>query len=104
MPGLLLDPKIHSSKCTTSRSFKRARDQLNHINRSYTFLFTTCTTIEDVDLDWDDFTKFYKLLYYILTILEHDITKFLDLLHFLDSWVVYKKEKKNPWWGQNALH
>ncbi len=45
-----------------SRNFKKAKDQLSHINRFYTFLPTTCTIIEDVDLDWDDFAKFYKLL------------------------------------------
>jgi hypothetical protein len=31
----------------TSRSFKRVRDQLNHINHSYTFLPTTCTTTKN---------------------------------------------------------
>jgi len=35
----------------TSKSSKRARDQLSHINHSYKFLSTTCTTTtKDVDL------------------------------------------------------
>jgi hypothetical protein len=76
----------------TSKNFEKARDQLNHINHSYTFLPTTCTTTKDIDLDWDDFVEIYKLLYCIIAILEHVIKKFLDLLHFLDFWV-YKEEK-----------
>jgi hypothetical protein len=71
----------------TSRSFKKARDQLSHINHSYTFLPTACTTIEYVNLNWDDFVKFYKLLYFNIEIYEHVIAKFPDLLHFMDSWV-----------------
>jgi hypothetical protein len=79
-----------------SRSFKRARYQLSHINHSYTFLPIACTTTKDVDLDWDDFVEFYKLLYSILEISKHVITKFPNLLHFLDSWVVYREEKGIP--------
>jgi hypothetical protein len=78
-----------------SRSFKRARDQLNHIDCSYTFLPIACTTIEN-DLDWDDFVEFYKLSYSIVAILKHVIAKFPNLLHFLDSWVVDKEEKGIP--------
>jgi hypothetical protein len=79
-----------------SRSFKRARNQLNHINHSYTFFPIACTTIEDVDLNWNEFVKFYKLLQSIIAIHEHVIAKFPNLLHFLDFWVVYKEEKKYP--------
>jgi hypothetical protein len=79
-----------------SKRFKKARDQLSHINHSYAFVPTTCTTTKDVDLDWDDFAKFYKLLYFTITIHEHVIIKFLDLLHLQDSWVVYKEEKNIP--------
>jgi hypothetical protein len=86
----------------TSRSLKRVRDQLNHINRSYTFLLTTCTT-KNVDLNWDGFVKFYKLLYSIVAIHEHAITKFLDLLHFLDIWVVYREEKNIALVGPNHI-
>jgi hypothetical protein len=59
----------------------------------------TCITTKDVDFDWNDFAKFYKLLYYILIIHEHAIAKFPDLLHFLDSWVIYKEEKGTPLMG-----
>jgi hypothetical protein len=45
---------------TTSMNFKRVRNQLSHINHSYTFFPTTCTTTKNVDLNWDDFAKFYK--------------------------------------------
>jgi hypothetical protein len=76
-----------------SKNFKRTRDQLSHINCSYTFLSTTCNTTKDVDLGWNDFEKNYKLLYFTITIHEHVIVKFLDLLHCLDYWVVYKEEK-----------
>jgi hypothetical protein len=101
--GLPLDPKIHSSNRYIKMNFKRAKDQLSHINRFYTFLPITCTTTENVDLDWDDFVKFYKLLYSITKISKHVMAKFLDLLHFLNSWVVYREEKYH-WWRQNALH
>jgi hypothetical protein len=76
-----------------SRSFKRIRDQLNHVNHSYTFFPIGCTTTKNVDLNWDDFAKFYKLLYFNIIIYEQAIIKFIDLLNFLDSWVVYKEEK-----------
>ncbi len=65
-----------------SRSFKRAKGQLSHINCFYIFLFIACITIEDVYLDWNDFAKFYKLLYYTITIHEHVLTKFSNLLRF----------------------
>jgi hypothetical protein len=52
-----------------------------------------CTSIEDVDLNWDDFGQFYDLINSNITLLEHVITKFPYLLHFLDSWVVYKEKK-----------
>jgi hypothetical protein len=84
---------------TTSRSFKIIKNQLSHINHSYIILPTACTTIENVDLNWDDFVNFYKLSYSNITIYEQVISKFLDLFHFLDSWVVYKEEKKYTWWG-----
>jgi hypothetical protein len=59
-------------------------DQLNHINCSYRFLPTTCTTTKDVGLDWDDFVEFCKL-YCTITIHEHVIANFLDFLDFLNS-------------------
>jgi hypothetical protein len=76
-----------------------ARDQLSHINRSYIIFPTTCTTTKDVDLDWDDFAKFYKLLYFTIAIHEHVIIKFPNLLYLLNSWVVYKEEKCIPLMG-----
>ncbi len=63
-----------------------------------------CTTIDDVDLNWDDFAKFYKLLYSTIEMLEHVIAKFPYLLHFLDSRVVYMEEKNIPLVGPNHTH
>ncbi len=40
-------------------------------------------SIKYVDLNWDDFAKFYNLLYSIITLLEHVITKFPNLFHFM---------------------
>ncbi len=80
----------------TPRSFKRARDHLSHINHFYIFLPTTCTTTKYVNLDWNDFAKFYKLLYSTIASCEHVLAKFSNLLRFLDSWVVYKEEKGIP--------
>jgi hypothetical protein len=45
-----------------SRRFKRARDQLFHINHSYKFLPTTCTSTKYVDVIWEDFANFYILI------------------------------------------
>ncbi len=81
----------------------QVRDQLNRINRSYTFLPTACTTIKDVNLDWNDFAKFYKLMYFTITISKHVITKFLDLLHFFYFWVVYREEKGIPLVGPKHI-
>jgi hypothetical protein len=79
--------KIQKSiiKNVASRNFKRVKGQISHINHSYRFIPTTCTTIEDVNLGQDDFVEFYKLLYFIITIHEHVIAKFPNLLPFLDS-------------------
>jgi hypothetical protein len=63
---LALDPKIHSLKC-------------------YIFLPIACTSTQDIDLVRDDFLEFYNLMYYNVTLLEHAITRFLDLLNFLGS-------------------
>ncbi len=87
----------------TSRSFKRARDHLSHINHFYIFIPTTCTTTKDVNLDWNDFAKFYKLLYSTITIHECALAKFSNLLHFVDYWVIGGK-KVYLWWGHGALH
>jgi hypothetical protein len=78
------------------RSFKRAKDQLSHINCIYIFFPTTCTSAQDIDLIWDDFLEFYNLNYFSVALLEHAIARFPNLLHFLDSWVVYKEEKGIP--------
>ncbi len=91
-------------KNVASRSFKRARNQLSHINHSYTFLPVPCTTTKDVDLDWDDFVKFYKLLHSTIVIHECVVAKFPNLLHFLYYWVVYKEEKNTLGTCYNALH
>ncbi len=87
----------------TSRTFKRARDQLSHINHSYIFLPTTCTSTQDIDLVWDGFSKFQNLIYFNVALLKHPITRFLDLLHFLDSWVVYRKKKGIPLVGPEHI-
>jgi len=51
-----------------SRKFKKARDQLTHINCSYKFLPITYTSTKDVDLMWEDFANFYALIYSTITI------------------------------------
>jgi hypothetical protein len=81
---------------------KRA-SQVNHINCSYIFLMITCTSTQDVDLVWDDFLEFYNLIYYSVALLEHAIARFPNLLHFLDSWVVYEKEKGIPLVGPKRI-
>jgi hypothetical protein len=85
-----------------SMIFKRAKNQLSRMNCSYTFFSTTCT--KDFGLDWGDFAKFHKLLYSTVAMHEHVIAKFRNLLHFLDSWVIYKEKKAYPWWGHNTFH
>lgn len=42
---------------------------------------------------WEDFINFYTCINFIITLLEHALVTFPNLLHFLDSWVVYKKQK-----------
>jgi hypothetical protein len=54
----------------------RARDQLGHINYSYKFLPITCTSTKDVDLVWEDFSNFYTLIYFTITLLGHAIADF----------------------------
>jgi hypothetical protein len=77
----------------TSRRFKRARYQLSHINHFHTFLPTICIAIEDVNLDWDDFVKYYKLLYATIEISKYVIAKFPNLLTFwiLGLFIIIKK-------------
>ncbi len=58
-----------------------------------------------MDLNLDDFEYFYNLVYSIVALLEHVIAKHLDLLHFLDSWVVYGKKKGiYHWLGCSIVH
>jgi hypothetical protein len=64
-----------------------------HINHPYIFFPTTCTSIEDVDLNWDDFIEFYNLKNFNITLLEHAIIKFPNLLRFKKNWVICKEEK-----------
>jgi hypothetical protein len=71
-----------------SRNFKSVRDQISHINHPI-----ACIVIKNIDLDWDDFVEFCKLLYSSVTIHEQTRTNKKDLLHFLVSWVVYMEEK-----------
>ncbi len=82
-----------------SRTFKRAKDQLSHINRFYIFLPTTCTSTQDIDLTRDNFSKFYNLIYFIVALLEHAITRFQDIFG-LFIW----KRKGYLWLALNALH
>jgi len=41
---------------------------------------------------WEDFTNFYIFINSIITPLEHGLTTFPNLLHFMDSWVIDTKE------------
>jgi hypothetical protein len=70
----------------------------------YKFLATTYTTTENVDLVWEDFAYFYTFMYSSIHLLEHSLAQFSNLLHFLDFWVVYKKEKGILWFSQNIHH
>jgi len=49
---------------------------------------------------WEEFVNFYIFIYYIITLLEHVINTFPNLLHFLDYWDVYRKKKGIPLVGQ----
>jgi hypothetical protein len=82
-----------------SRIFKTTRDQLSHINRPHCMHNNKRCWFR---LGW--FCKKFKILYFIIATHEHAIVKFLDLLQFLGSWVIYREEKAYPWWGQNTLH
>jgi hypothetical protein len=79
-----------------SRYFKRSRDQLAHINCSYIFLPTTCTSKEDVDLVWEDFSKLYSP-YFNIIILEHALITFPNLLYF---WLYTRKRKDTIGWAK----
>ncbi len=41
---------------------------------------------------WEDFTNFYIFINSIITPLEHGLTTFPNLLHFMDSWVIDTRE------------
>jgi len=65
------------------------------INPPYIFLPIAYTSIKDVVLTWKEFTNFYTLMInYIITLFEQILTMFpINLLHFLNSWVIYTREK-----------
>lgn len=42
---------------------------------------------------WEDFINFYTHINFIITLLEHALATFSNLLHFLDSWVIYKNRR-----------
>jgi hypothetical protein len=79
-----------------SQRFKRAQDQLDYINHSYRFFLIAYTTTKDVSLVWEDFVEFYTFMYSSIHLLEHALAQFPNLLHFLISCVVYRKEKGIP--------
>jgi len=39
------------------------------------------------------------LINFTITLLEHALTMFPNLLYFLDSWVLYKRKKGTPLFG-----
>jgi hypothetical protein len=49
---------------------------------------------------WEEFVNFYIFIYYIITLLEHVINTFPNLLHSLDYWDVCRKKKGIPLVGQ----
>jgi len=59
----------------------------------YEFIFTTCTSIENVDLLCKYFINFLIFINFIITLFEDGLTMFSKLVHFLDSRVVYRKKK-----------
>jgi hypothetical protein len=60
--------------------------------------------MEDVDLNWDDFEIFYKLLYSTIAILEHVIAKFKEFTTFFRFLSCLQGRKKIPLVGLDCTH
>jgi hypothetical protein len=74
---------MYGSKCWI-KEIQESKGQLAHINHPYNFFPIACTSIEDVDLVWENFAYFYTSIYSIIILLEHAIDTFPNLLHILD--------------------
>ncbi len=87
----MLDPTICSPKCQI-KDIQENKGSFKLYQSFYNFVFITSTSIEDIDLVCKDFINFYILMNSIITLFEDALAMFSNLLHFLDSWVVYRKK------------
>ncbi len=65
------------------------------------FIPTTCIT--NIDLMWEDFESFYKLILSMLVLQSYALLKYPNLMHFLQSRNLYMWLKCIPLIG-NELH
>jgi hypothetical protein len=57
------------------------------------YIPTTCTSIEDIVLEWEDFQHFYDIISPSIVLEDHDFLNYPKLTHFLQSQSAYKKFK-----------
>jgi hypothetical protein len=55
-----------------------------------------CTSTLNIDLILKDFESFYELISSTLVFKNHALLKYLDLMHILQSWSVYRWLKCVP--------
>jgi hypothetical protein len=46
------------------------------------YIPTTCTSIEDIVLEWEDFQHFYDIISSSNVLKDHDLFNYLELRHF----------------------
>lgn len=91
---------LHHHQFTQSipKSFRvesAKRIKFHRVQPCYNFNFipTTCTSSSNAILVWKDFENFSTFIDSIEPLQTYVIATYLDLVHFLISWVVFRKEE-----------
>jgi hypothetical protein len=63
------------------------------LNHTYRFIPITCTKIENKDLVWQDFSRFYDFMISGGEIEAYVFETYHDLINFVWSWGDYRKNK-----------
>jgi hypothetical protein len=77
--------------------------QITWVNRTYKFILTIYTKIENKDLVWDNFLRFYELMTSRGELEAYVFETYLNLVDFVWSWGYYKKHKGIPLVGKDYI-
>jgi hypothetical protein len=71
---------VRRTNSTSSRKFQGVGTSHN-----LKYISTTCTSIEDIVLEWEDFQHFYDIITSSNVLKDHDFLNYPKLTHFFQS-------------------